>query len=100
MPMPTVILDKNYLHSAPTIAVRELATTHSLLMPDVLAYEMVSADEPKRSKLLAKFQRLEVEVKLLKPMSHLLMTEMVTLRPCGRPSGHVELVPWDLCSAR
>lgn len=92
MAKPTVLLDKSYLQSAASSAIRELAATHTLLMPCVLFYEMVSADEPKRSRLLNKFLALGVAVVPLKSLNVLLQIEMRSHRCCGRPSNHVEPV--------
>jgi len=37
-----ILLDKKFLQSSPTKTIRGLAATHTLLMPDVLFYEMMS----------------------------------------------------------
>ncbi|WP_077033408.1 hypothetical protein [Pelomonas sp. KK5] len=92
MPIQTVLLDKNFLHGRTIADIQALAETHRLLMPCVLFYEMVSADEPKRSRLLTKFRRLEIPVHALKPLNDLLKLEMMRLQCCGRPSDHVESI--------
>lgn len=92
MRKPAVLLDKNYLHAARTQTIQALAATHSLLMPDVLFYEVLSADEPKRSKLLAKVRMLSVPFVLLKPLRDLLRLEMERHECCGVPSDHAEPV--------
>lgn len=90
MPKPTLLLDKNYLQGSPASLIRELATTHTLLMPDVLFYELISSSEPGRSRCFAKFPPGENPVVLLKHLGALLKKEMDTHKACGLPSKNVE----------
>lgn len=90
MPKPTLLLDKNYLQGSPASVIRELATTHTLLMPDVLFYELISSSEPGRSRCFAKLPPGENPIVLLKNLGSLLKKEMRTHEACGLPSKNVE----------
>lgn len=75
--------------------IQELAETHTLLMPDVLFYEMVSCDEPVRSQCFAKLPSGENPVVLLKHLGSLLAKEMENHQPCGLPSCNIEEIRYQ-----
>lgn len=95
MTKPKVLLDKSFLQGSPARVIRELAETHTLLMPDVLFYELISCDEPARSRCFAKFPPGECPVVLLQHLGALLKKEMKTHQPCGLPSENVEKVRYQ-----
>jgi hypothetical protein len=90
-----ILLDKNFLQGSSTKMIRDLAETHTLLMPDVLFYEMISCDEPARSQCFAKLPPGENPVVLLKHLGGLLSKEMDTHQPCGLPSDNMEEIRYQ-----
>lgn len=95
MTKPMMLLDKSFLQGSPATVIRELAETHTLLMPDVLFYELISCDEPARSRCFAKFPPGENPVVLLQHLGALLKKEMKTHQPCGLPSDNVEKIRYQ-----
>jgi hypothetical protein len=87
---PTVVLDKCFLQGAPTKRVRELATSHRLVMSESLFYELLTGSEPGRSRCFAKLPQTDNPVDLVNHIGTLLRLEIDTQRPAGRPSTHRE----------
>lgn len=87
---PTVVLDKSFLQGASGSIVRALASTHRLLMSDALFYELLSSEEPGRSRCFAKLPRTDNPVDLIIHVGGLLKLEIETGKSAGRPSQHVD----------
>lgn len=80
----TVVLDKNYLQSAPGAEIRALCA-RGASMPDVLFYELISNPE-NRDKCFRKLPEGENPLVLLPGVSDLMRFEVRNNRPCGLPS--------------
>jgi hypothetical protein len=87
---PAIILDKSFLQGTKVARIRELATSHRLVISDALFYELLTAGEPARSRCFAKFPSDENPVDLVSHIGVLMRLEMETQRPSGRPSMHRE----------
>ena len=59
---------------------------HQFLMPDVLFYELISSDEPGRSRCFKKFPEKSNPIALVKSVPDLLRKELATHKPTGLPS--------------
>ena len=86
MNLEPVILDKSYLQAASDSRFKELSDQYQFLMPDVLFYELISSDEPERSRCFKKLTHLTNPIQPVKSVSELLRKERITLKPAGRPS--------------
>lgn len=84
----TVVLDKNYLQSAPYQEIRALCA-RGASMPDVLFFELMSNDE-NRDKCFRKFPDGENPLVLLPGVGDLMKMEVRNNRPCGIPSNNPE----------
>lgn len=93
---PAVVLDKCYLQGAPTEEVRELSRSHRLVMSDALFYELLTGDEPGRSRCFAKLPQTENPVELVNHVGTLIKLEIATHRPAGKPSTHREDIGFKL----
>ena len=81
-----VILDKSYLQGTSHNRFQELSTQFRFLMPDVLFYELISCDEPVRSRCFRKFPQKSNPISLVKSVSELLRKELASHKPAGSPS--------------
>jgi hypothetical protein len=85
----TVVLDKNYLQSAPFQEIRALCA-RGASMPDVLFYELMSNEE-NRDKCFRKLPEGENPLVLLPGVGDLVRAEVRDNRPCGIPSRRPEV---------
>lgn len=85
-----VILDKSYVQAAKPSDIQELCLKNKALMPDMLFYEMLSADEPGRSRCFAKFPCTENPVIIVPSIGELLRYEFANHRASGPPSAHAK----------
>lgn len=83
-----VVLDKNFLQGAPGAAVMALATSHRLVMPSALFYELLTTSAEARRRCFAKLPQSENPVVLVDHIGILLRHESATGTPSGKPSGH------------
>lgn len=86
---PRIILDKNFVQGGTKEAIGELCASGQALMPDVLFYEMLSDDEPWRTRCFVKFPGVN-PVPIVPSVSEMLAIECETHEPCGLPSAHVK----------
>ena len=84
--MRSIILDKSFLQGTADNRFKELSIQFQFLMPDVLFYELISSDEPGRSRCFTKLTYLANPIQPIKSVSDFLKKERTTLKPAGRPS--------------
>ena len=84
--MIPVILDKSFLQAASRNKFRELSEQYQFIMPDVLFYELISSDEPGRSRCFKKLNYMANPIKPINSISDFLKKEQTTLKSAGRPS--------------
>ncbi len=89
----TVVLDKNYLQSAPYQEIRALCA-RGASMPDVLFFELMSNEE-NRHKCFRKLPEGENPLVLLPGVSELMRMEVRNNRPCGIPSRNPEVARYQ-----
>ena len=87
---PAIILDKCFLQGTSAARIRELAASRRLVVSDALFYELLTSDEPARSRCFGKFPPVENPVDLVSHIGPLMRLEMETHRPSGSPSTHRE----------
>ena len=87
---PAIILDKSFLQGSKAKRIRELASTHRLVISEALFYELLTSPEPGRSRCFAKFPRVKNPVDLVSHIGMLMRREIVAQAPSGRPSEHRE----------
>jgi len=80
--MAQVIIDKSYLDAASPSQVRQLCTKHTVLMADVLFYELMTTNERSRKHCFNKFPDTNNPVKLVPNVGSLLKYELDTHQPC------------------
>lgn len=85
----TVVLDKNYLQSAPREVIRTLCA-RGASMPDALFFELMSNDED-RDRCFRKLPEGENPLVLLPGIGDLVRMEVRNNRPCGIPSRNPEV---------
>jgi hypothetical protein len=83
-----LILDKNYLQGAGAPEVQQLCTARAAVMPDVLFYEMISCDEPRRSDCFRKLPGVDNPIMVVPNTGALLRFELENREACGKPSEH------------
>lgn len=86
--LPSIVLDKNYLQGAKASSIRSLASTHQLVMPGALFYELLTTSPKARIKCLAKLPKTDNPVKLIDHVAVLLRHETELCEPAGLPSRH------------
>lgn len=86
--MSAVVLDKNFLQGASRVRVMALAESHELLMPAALFHELLTTDPAARRKCLAKLPQTHNPVILVDHVGQLILHEIETGLPSGRPSSH------------
>ena len=84
--MKPIILDKNYLQGISQAKYQELSEQFQFLMTDDLFYELISCDEPARSRCFSKFPQKNNPIPRVKSVSELLGKELATHKPAGLPS--------------
>jgi hypothetical protein len=85
---PRFILDKNFLQGGQAGTIARLCEEGSVVMPDVLFYEMISCEEPARSRCFRKLPQVENPIVVVPNTGKLLRLELQHQRPCGVPSTH------------
>lgn len=85
-----IILDKCFLQGTSATRIRELAAIHRLLVSDALFYELLTSEEPGRSRCFSKFPPGENPVDLVSHIGPLMRSEIDTHKPSGPPSLHRE----------
>jgi len=85
-----IVLDKCFLQGTSAAQMRELATSHRLVVSDALFYELLTSDEPARSRCFRKFTPVENPVDLVSHIGLLMRLEIDTQKPSGPPSSHRE----------
>jgi hypothetical protein len=94
MNVNSIILDKCYLQGTSVKSIQELSDRFQLLMPDVLFYEMISSDEPGRSRCFRKFPQKSNPIPIAKHVGALLKKELTTHEPAGLPSENLEALTY------
>ncbi len=84
----TVVIDKNFLQGASRYQVHSLMTTHQLVMPGALFFELMTTDVAARRNCFSKLPSVVNPVLLVDHIGVLLRHEIVEKRPCGLPSTH------------
>lgn len=77
-----VVLDKSYLDGTSTEQVERLCLDHTVLMPDVLFYELLTTDDEKRIRCFRKIPDKENPFELLPNIDELLRYEQQNNKPC------------------
>jgi hypothetical protein len=85
-----VVLDKSFVQGAKPDDVQSLCRENRALMPDVLFFEMLSSEEPGRSRCFAKFPQIENPVIVVPNVGELLRYEFKHRRGSGPPSAHAK----------
>lgn len=80
--MAQVILDKSYLQGAKTEQIRSLCKEHTVLMPWVLFYEILTTTEASRRNCFNKFPDVNNPVELIGSVGNLLQYELDNHQPC------------------
>lgn len=88
-----LVIDKSFLWNAERPWVNRLTQLHTVLMPDVLFYEMIK-DDAERAQLFARVPPRPNAVSLLHASSALLQFEIANRRPVGPLSNHVLQGEW------
>ncbi len=88
---PTVVLDKSFLQGSKAAAIQEMSQSHRLLMPEALFYELLSNSDD-RAACFGKFHKQNNPVELIGHPGAMLMREIQSHMPSGKPSLHSELV--------
>ncbi len=86
----SIILDKSYLQGTSGTAIQALSGQLQLLMPDVLFYELISSDEPGRSRCFKKLPQKSNPIPITTHVGALMKKELTTHRPAGLPSENLE----------
>ena len=81
--MAQIVLDKSFLDGAKPGQIKSLCDDHSVLMPDVLFYELITTDENSRKRCFNKFPDTNNPVELIPNIGTLLRFELSTLNPCS-----------------
>lgn len=87
---PTILLDKSFLDGVSANRLRGLGTSHELLMPDVLFFEMISTGEQSRTRCFSKLPTGENPITLVTHVGALLQKELQSHQPAGKPSENRE----------
>lgn len=85
---PRFILDKNFVQGGQADTIVRLCEEGRAVMPDVLFYEMISCEEPARSRCFRKLPQGENPIVVVPNTGKLLRFELEHRRPCGLPSTH------------
>jgi hypothetical protein len=80
--MPEIIIDKSYLDAANRDQINSLYTKHSLLMPEVLFYELMTTREESMKRCFSKFPARTNPVELIPNIGTLLRYELDTRQAC------------------
>lgn len=80
--MKEIILDKSYLDSATPEQIHTLCSKHRVLMPDVLFYELITAEPSSMRNCFNKFPDKSNPVELIPSLGTLLRYELTTRKPC------------------
>lgn len=86
--LPAIVLDKSYLQGAKKASIRGLSSTHQLIMPGPLFYELLTTTPEARRKCLSKLPQTDNPVKLIDHIAVLLRHEMELHEPAGLPSNY------------
>ena len=82
----SIVVDKCFLQASPASYIRDLASTHRLLVSESLFYELLTTDRRKRADCFKKLPQTENPVDLVHPSGHLIRIELETRCPAGPPS--------------
>ena len=88
--MKPIILDKSYLQAISQAKYQELSEQFQFLMPDVLFYELIKDDKPKRSECFRKFPQKNNPIPVVKSVWELLRMELAAHKPAGLPSENLD----------
>lgn len=86
--MPEVVLDKSYLDAASPKAIGRLCDSHTVLMPDVLFYELMTTRDESRRKCFNKLPGKPNPVTLIPNVGFLMRFERENRVPCVPLSEH------------
>jgi hypothetical protein len=78
----SIVLDKSYLRGARTEHIRSLCSEYTVIMPDVLFYELLTAPDWERTMCFQKFPDIENPVTLVPSIGELLRFEVTHCIPC------------------
>ena len=81
--MAHIVLDKSFLDGANPQQIKSLCDDHTVLMPDVLFYELITTDEASRKPCFNKFPDTNNPVELIPNIGTLLRYELSTRKPCS-----------------
>lgn len=90
MSISSIIIDKCYLQGTSGKAIQHLSSRFFLLMPNVLFYELISSDEPGRSRCFKKLPKEVNPIPIAKHIGALMKKELTTHEPSGLPSENLE----------
>ena len=91
--MPTaIVLDKSFLQGSKAAEINQLAESHRLIVSDALFYELLTTDEPGRSRCFAKFPQSTNPVELVSHIGVMMRIEIDSHLPSGKPSQHREVL--------
>lgn len=93
--MAHIILDKSYLDAASPKQMESLFDEHTVLMPDVLFYELTTTNEKSRKRCFNKFPDTTNPVELIPNIGTLLRYELINHRPCTPLSDRREKVVFN-----
>lgn len=83
-----VVLDKNFLQGMSRQEVHDLASSHRLVMPGALFYELLTTSVDARRNCFGKLPQTDNPVLLVDHIGLLLKYELRQGVPCKKPSGH------------
>ncbi len=93
--MAHVVIDKSYLDAARPNQVKSLCDKHTVLMPDVLFYELITTRKLSRKHCFNKFPDTNNPVELIPNVGSLLRFELNTHRPCTPLYDHREKIVFN-----
>lgn len=85
----TLVLDKSYLDGAPTVAVRTLCATQTVLCSETLFYELMTTNSRSQIRCFSKFPEEAGLFALLPNVGTLLRFEMDHNEACGPIENHI-----------
>jgi hypothetical protein len=90
--LPSVVLDKNFLHGSKKTRIHDLSKTHRMIVSEALFYELLTTSERERILCFSKFPSVDNPVDLVSHIGALMRIEIETHRPSGKPSTHREQI--------
>lgn len=93
--MAHIILDKSYLDAVSPKQIKCLFKEHTVLMPDVLIYELTTTNEKSRKRCFNKFHNTTNPVELIPNIGTLLRYELMKHRPCTPLYDHREKIVFN-----